>query len=264
MSWELARLGREVPAVPTENEVLQAIRADPMSIMELAGLTPDPWQATLLRSTSTRTLLLCSRQSGKSTTSAALALRVAYSQPGSLVLLLSPSLRQSGELFRKVSELHGALKAPVPSTVETITRLELANGSRILCLPGDEQTVRGYSGVALLVIDEAARVPDELYMSVRPMLAVSGGQLICLSTPFGKRGFFHAEWAGPGEWDRIEIKATECPRITEKFLEEERVALGDRWFRQEYLCSFEDTVDSVFGWDDIEAACDNTLEPLAL
>jgi hypothetical protein len=77
---------------------------------------------------------------------------------------------------------------------ESALRLELRNGSRIVSLPGDETTVRGYSGVRLLVVDEAARVPDDLYFSIRPMLAVSGGRLVCLSTPFGKRGFFYEAW----------------------------------------------------------------------
>src|SRR5207244_4416310 len=118
-------------------------------------------------------------------------------------------------------------------------RLELANGSRIVSLPGDEATVRGFSGVALLVIDEAARVNDALYYSVRPMLAVSQGRLVSLSTPFGKRGWFHDEWFGEGDWERVKITAEECPRIPATFLAEERRALGERWYKQEYLCSFE-------------------------
>lgn len=51
----------------------------------------------------------------------------------------------------------------MPTQTESALRLELQNGSRIISLPGKEQTVRGFSGVRLLAIDEAARVPDELY-----------------------------------------------------------------------------------------------------
>jgi len=91
-----------------------------------------------------------------------------------------------------------------------------------------------------LIIDEAARVPDDLYRAVRPMLAVSGGRMICLSTPYGKRGFFHDAWANGGDdWLRIQIPASEIARIPPAFLEEERRALGESWFRQEYCCSFE-------------------------
>jgi hypothetical protein len=72
------------------------------------------------------------------------------------------------------------------------------------------------------------------------MLAVSGGRLVCLSTPYGKRGFLDKAWAdGDNEWKRIEIPASQISRITPGFLEEERRNLGESWFRQEYCCSFE-------------------------
>jgi hypothetical protein len=241
--------------------VLALCRRDPALLM--AGMRPDPWQAGLLRSRSPRLLLLCSRQAGKSTTAAALALREALLRPGSLVLLLSPTQRQSGELFRdKVLRLYNGLGRPVPAVQESALQMTLANGSRVVSLPGDEETVRGYSGVALLVIDEASRVPDALYYGVRPMLAVSRGRLVCLSTPFGKRGWYFTEWQGTNDWERVRITAAECPRIDPAFLAEEERSLGARWFRQEYFCSFEDTVDAVFQLEDVQAACDNDLGPL--
>jgi hypothetical protein len=181
--------------------------------------------------------------------------------PPALVLVLSPSQRQSGELFRKVLDLFGALERPMGVTAESALRLELANGSRVVALPGDEKNIRCFSGVALLVIDEAARVADALYYAVRPMLAVSQGQLVALSTPFGKRGWFHDEWHGEGAWERVKITASECPRIPAGFLAEERRALGERWFRQEYECSFEDTVAAVFAYEDIQAALSSEVQP---
>ena len=187
---------------------------------------------------------------------------MALLQPGAPVLLLSPSLRQSGELFRKVVELFNRLGRPVAVRRESALRLELANGARVLSLPGDESTVRGFSEVELLIIDEAARVPDSLYYAVRPMLAVSQGRLVALSTPFGKRGWFCEEWHGTGVWERVRITADECPRIPAEFLEEEQRALGQRWYRQEYLCSFEDTVDAVFACADIQAARSTGIEPV--
>jgi hypothetical protein len=172
-------------------------------------------------------LLLCSRQSGKSTVAAALALRVALLQPDSPILVLSPTDRQSGELFRKILDGYRALGRPVGASAETAHHLELANGSRILSLPGSEKTVRGFSGVALLIIDEAARVEDSLYYAVR-----------------------------------LRITAEECPRITPEFLAEERRALGERWYKQEYLCSFEDVIASVFSAADIQAALRDDVQPL--
>src|SRR5207244_10168632 len=141
-------------------------------------------------------------------------------------------LRQSQELFRKVKETLGSLgTSAAPIVQESALSLELANGSRILSLPGKEATVRGYSNVALLVVDEAARVPDPLYQAVRPMLAVSGGRIILLSTPFGKRGFFHHEYTegGPG-WERVRVTAHDVPRIEPVWLAAERDRIGDWWF----------------------------------
>jgi hypothetical protein len=230
--------------------------------MVSAGMAPDLWQDRVLRSHADRVLLLCARQAGKSSVSAALALSAALLTPDSPVLLLSPSDRQSGELFRKVVDLYDACGRPVPACARTARRLEFANGSQGLSLPGTERTIRGFSEVALLVIDEAARVDDALYRAVRPMLAVSMGRLVALSTPYGKRGWFHDEWHGEAEWERVRVTAEECPRIPREFLEEERRALGERWFREEYLCDFAETIDAVFSYADIQAARSSDIEPL--
>jgi Terminase large subunit, T4likevirus-type, N-terminal len=263
LACRMQRLEAQAHAVRRRLEgVLDQVRSAPAGVMRLAGLEPDAWQEALLASTARQVLMLCSRQSGKSSVAAALALRTALLNPGSPTLLLSPSLRQSGELFRKVLELYDVLKRPLPALTRTALRLEFANGSRILSLPGTEATVRGFSGVALLVIDEAARVMDPLYYAVRPMLAVSQGRLVALSTPFGKRGWFHDEWHGAGEWERVRITAEQCPRISKEFLAEERRALGERWYRQEFCCSFEDTIDAVFAWEDIQAAMSDAVKPL--
>ncbi len=231
-----------------------ALVLDPSLVLTAQGITPDPWQRDLLLSGSRQVLLNCSRQSGKSRAVSALALHTALCRPGSLTLLLSASLRQSLELFRKVLEGYEALGRPVKALGDSQTRLELANRSRIVSLPGREETIRSFGGVRLLVIDEAARVPDDLYRSVRPMLAVSQGRLVCLSTPFGQRGFFWQEWTDGGDaWHRVRIPWEQCPRITPAFIAQERRSMGDSWVSQEYGCSFESLEGLVF--PDFEAQC---------
>src|SRR5215210_6023473 len=163
---------------------------DRVSFAEELGIVPDSWQRDLLRSSSSRTLLNCSRQSGKSTMSAVVALHRALYHPGSLVLCLAPALRQSQELFGKIAGFYRDLGRPVAPQGERKLSLELENSSRIITLPGSEKTIRGFSGAALLLVDEASRVDDGLYYAVRPMLAVSGGSLMMLTTPYGKRGAF--------------------------------------------------------------------------
>jgi hypothetical protein len=196
---------------------------DRVAFAEKLGITPDPWQRDLLHSASDRVLLNCCRQSGKSTMTAIVTLHRALYHPGSLILCLAPALRQSQELFGKVLGFYRDLGRPVSPHGERKLSLELENGSRIVTLPGSEKTIRGFSGTSLLVLDEAARVEDELYFAVRPMLAVSGGALMMLTTPYGKRGVFYEEWSGGHGWERYEVPASKCPRISEEFLEEERL-----------------------------------------
>jgi hypothetical protein len=224
---------------------------------------PDPWQERLLRSEAKRVLMNCARQSGKSTTAGVgLALHKALYTPESLTLVLGPAERQAKELFAKISRAYLGLGGAV--NAESVRRLglQLENGSRIEALPGTEKTVRSFSEVDLLIIDEAARMDDALYYAVRPMLAVSGGSLVLLSTPWGKRGVFYEEWVGDGEWDRYEIPATQCPRITPEFLEEERRRLPRRIYLQEYFCAFVETEDQVFSYEDVEAAMTAEVTPL--
>jgi hypothetical protein len=236
---------------------------DRVAFAREVGLVCDPWQEDLLRSSSERVLLNCSRQSGKSTMSAVVALHRALYHPGSLILCLAPALRQSQELFGKIAGFYRDLGRPVAPQGERKLSLELENGSRIITLPGSEKTIRGFSGAALLLVDEAARVEDALYYAVRPMLAVSGGALMMLTTPYGKRGAFYEEWSGGSDsWERYEVPASECPRISEEFLLEERAALPSLVFRQEYECTFEETEDQVFTTSMIERAVTSEVTPL--
>ena len=152
---------------------------------EALGFEPDPWQASVLDSNAKKVMLCCSRQSGKSSVSAISALHQAVFMPGSLVLMVSPSLRQSSELFRKfLSYLELLPDMPVRNE-NTKLSIMLDNNSRVVSLPGSEGTIRGYSSVSLLLIDEAARVVDDLYFAVKPMLAISRGRMLALSSPFG-------------------------------------------------------------------------------
>ena len=120
-----------------------ALALDPVLLAERVGLDPDPWQRDALRSDPPRALWNCSRQSGKSTIAALLAVHGALYEPGSLQLLLSPTERQSGELFRKAVGFYRELGRPVPIASETTLTLALANGSRIVSLPGREGSIRG-------------------------------------------------------------------------------------------------------------------------
>lgn len=238
-----------------------ALALDRARFMREAGYSPDPWQSTFLRSSASRMLLLTSRQIGKSTTTAALASHTALFEPGALILIVAPSQQQSRELYRKVCAFHREASDLDPEA-ESAMRLELPNGSRIVSLSGNPMTVRGFSGPRLIIIDEAAFIEDDLFHAVTPMLA-NGGRLVALTTPFGRRGWFHEAWAGNDpSWTRTRITADQSPRITPAFLAAERAAKPEWRILQEYFCEFVDTDEQVFSSADIAAAITPAVSPL--
>jgi hypothetical protein len=219
---------------------------DPTQLMRDAGLTPDAWQAKLLSRRPKRALLCCARQSGKTEAAITLAEHTALYEPGSLSLIVSPSQRQSGEVFRRLMLLHSALKDVPPLVAESALRAEYGNGSRVIALPGTERTVRGYSKAKLIVLDEASRVEDALMAALRPMMATVNGSLIALTTPAGKRGWFYEAWIGDASWHRVKVSASKCPRLSKEFLGEELRELGPMMFRQEYELEFLDDAEAMF------------------
>ena len=231
---------------------------------EVLGYHPDPWQAKLLRSRSSKIILNCSRQSGKSTTCAALGLHESIYRRPSFGLVIAPSQDQSAELMLKFDEFRGAVELPSDYlSTDTKLAVRFSNGNRFIARPGSKKSSRSFSAVTLLLEDEAARVPDPLYSSVRPMLAVSNGRHILMSTPFGKQNHFFKIWDEQRDiWEWYEIPAEMCPRISKQFLEEEkRINL---WFEQEYHCAFLDAEGSVFSSDLFKSLANPSISPLKL
>lgn len=228
---------------------------------------PDDWQKEALSSYDPGLLVLCGRQTGKSTTASVLGAWQGSTRPGQLVLLLAPTERQSKELFRKTQTIlearrHTAAIGNKPRSDiirSTQSEMHLANKSIIKALPGSNpDAIRGPSP-DLIIEDEAAFVGDRTFVALRPMLATKrAGRHVQLTTAYGRRGHFYERWSsGDPEWRRICVPSTECARISKKFLEGERRNLSDRAFRQEYLCEFLESSTSVFPADFIERLVDD-------
>lgn len=228
-------------------DLLRAL--DPVELCSAIGMVPDPWQAKALRSRHPRQLYNCCRQSGKSTVASIKAVDQATTVPASVVLIVSAGLRQSLEVAAKVRHLWSSLA--LVKTGDNQTVLTAENGSRVISLPASEATVRGFAA-DLLILDEAARIDDEMYAAVRPMLAVTGGRLVGMSTPFGQRGWWYDAWENGGpSWERYEVPASQVTRISPEFLREERASLGSWMFSQEYECQFVSTDAQIFRAEDI-------------
>ncbi|MCX6633450.1 MAG: hypothetical protein NTW28_38130 [Candidatus Solibacter sp.] len=140
--------------------------------------------------------------------------------------------------------------------------LVLPNHARLVALPGSADNVRGFSAVSLLLVDEAAFVPDPLYHALTPTLAVSGGALWLMSTPGAQCGFFYDTWHSADPlWRRVSVPAAACPRISQAFLDEQRLALGETAFRREFCCEFLASDLAIFPRELFDAAFDPNLEP---
>jgi hypothetical protein len=232
---------------------------------EKLGFEADERQAEVLLSESKRGILNCSRQWGKSTVAAAKAVYRAYTKAECLVLVASPSGRQSRLFVRKAAGMMRKLGMTPRRDGDNSISILFPNGSRIVGVPGNEETIRGYSGVSMLLVDEAARVSDEMFTALRPMLAVEHGDLWLMSTPKGRSGFFYDAWEHGGSgWHRVQARATECGRIGAVFLEEQRGSMDSAEFRQEYMTEFVDDGSEMFDREVVEAALDSEERGLKL
>jgi hypothetical protein len=244
------RVAALVPAArPQDGDAVQWAEAT-------SGLVLDPWQRAVLRADDARLGILCCRQAGKSTIVALKAGDLV--RRGGLAVVVSPSLRQSSLLFRKIHTL--LVAGGETFRRETASELETVGGGLALCLPGDRpDLLRGLSlrwpTTSLLIVDESARVKDAMWSTISPMLAAAPlAHQALLSTPAGASGEFHRVMTGGDrDWRRITVTADDCPRIAPGFLARERVRLGDALYRQEYACAFIVAPGSVFGADVLSA-----------
>jgi len=245
---ELRKLEARLASAPVTE-----ISRYPVEFAMSVGIEPDPWQIEVLASEHPRKILCCGRQVGTTTVGAVFAIHKALTQPGSTVLIVAPGERQAKLLFSKAKRLYEQAGHPLPAHSARRTGLELANGSIIEALPAVERTTRGYS-VDLLVVDEAAAVPDTDYHGILPALIATQGEQVLLSTPRGKRGFFHEIWHSDDDWQRIMVRSDEVGRIRPEDLDVFRSSMPEQFFEQEFHCAFLDTEGSLFAYDDIEAA----------
>jgi hypothetical protein len=239
----------------------------------LPELKLDPWQKEFLE-TSGNKILCCGRQVGKSVIAARDAGNYALKHPKKQILMIAPTERQAYELFDKTL---GYISDKAFSKIKkgkdrpTKHKINLTNGSTIWCLPtGLTGTgIRGRT-VHRLYVDEASRVPEEVWTAVTPMLLTTGGDLILLSTPFGRQGYFYKIWANTeNSYSKFGITSLEVIESREvcdswsklqrekalEYLEYERSEMSALEYAQEYEGRFIDELRQFFPNDIIEAVC---------
>jgi hypothetical protein len=240
-----------------------AYQIDPVLwVRQALGVEPTAWQMEFLRAPRGASIVaLTARQAGKTTTAAwAIAFFMLFT-PGSLSVIACPAQRQSGEAVRRVREILVKFGAELKS--DHVYGLELKNGSRVLALPGSDDSIRGLTVDGWIVADEAARLSDDLISALRPMRARRPqARLAMLSTAWSRTDPFWTVWSSEDPaWIRLKATADVPGLFPAEFLEQERRALGDDNFKREYLGIPIGAGASLFGWDLYDRAT-QTIVPL--
>ena len=238
-----------LPSMSNLREI--AYRVDPVPwVANVLGVTPAPWQETFLRAPQGSSLLaLTARQVGKTTTAAWAIAHAMLFTPGSLSVVACPAQRQSAEAVRKVREI--LTKTGAKLTSDNVYGLELDNGSRVLALPGSDDSIRGLTVDAWIVADEAARLSPDLIAALRPMRARRPqARLAMLSTAWSRTDPFWTAWASDDpSWIRLQATADNGAVFAPEFLDSERRALGEHDFNREYLGVPGGAQASPFTWE---------------
>ena len=217
-------------------------------------LTLDPWQKELVKSKGDQ-VVISGRQCGKSAAISILAGRTALDNKNEFILIGAYVIEQAQLIFRKIHEYILAKSPKQIASRVSLNFMELKNGSKIYCRPiGDTGAgMRGYSAT-MLIIDEAAFVPDRAWEAIEPVISVTKGRTILLSTPQGKRGFFYKASINKNYKTTI-VSARDCPRHTKKFLDQKQAEMSPVAFATEYLGEFIDNYNRKFTDEWIKLVC---------
>ena len=217
-------------------------------------LTLDPWQKELIDSKGN--VVICSgRQCGKSTGTAILAGETALNNPKEFIIVGAYVIEQAQLIFSKILDYIIEKAKNQIKGMPTLNFLELKNGSKIYCRPiGDSGAgMRGYTAT-MIIIDEAAFIPDRAWEAIEPIISVSKGRVILLSTPQGKKGFFYKATRNDN-YSYIKVSARNCPRHTKEFLDQKQSEMSPVAFATEYLGEFIDDYNRKFTEEWIKKVC---------
>lgn len=272
---EVLPMPEREPRPATIAECPHIVSEMPLPSLPQAGAAPDilTWakhnfqfeadepQQRLLTDTTGRVLMCAGRQTGKSTAAALKVVYQAIHNPESLILVAGPSERQSLQVMEKARRFASRL-SPLTRPSTGGEGFRLPNGSEVLALPGNCETIRGFSDPHLIVIDEAAYVSDELFAALLPAQAVSNGAVILLGTPSGQTGIFHEQWHNREvPWTRILVRSADCPRIDPSWLARMRLQLGNHQYRQEFECEFLPHAGQPISYELIMRAIRDDIDP---
>ena len=241
------------------------------------GIRLYSWQRRLIDDCSRFRVVLKSRAVGGSFTIALEALTQSLLHDNSTALVVSYSLRQSVEVFRKMRSLVSSLRRVRISeggavyVLDTVVResgsyLELGNGSRVVSLPNNPDAIRGYRA-DFVYVDEAGMFRDDSGLKAAVMLttAARNGRVTLVSTPKGKRGWFYEAYKDAmekGTWSLHRIHYSMAPHISREDVEALRKTLNPLEWAQEMELEFLDEENAAFPYEVIlSCVSDYTPKP---
>ena len=214
---------------------------EPQNILDWAatklGFTPSPKQAEILASESKYLILCCNRQWGKTTTIAIKALYAALQTPKLKIAVIARSKEQAGILIENATDFAIELGLRTRRVPGRQFSLQLPNMSRIVAVPHTLHSSLGRTA-NILIVDEAAKVSDDVYYAVSPFVSRTHGQIWLLSTPTRQSGFFYNFWHDTESgWHRVYSNVDDCPEIDRDYLAMQQRANPIK-YSQDFLCQF--------------------------
>jgi len=217
----------------------------------------DPWQKEVLETTG-NICLRSGRQVGKSFVIGIKAALYALDHQGKLVMVISKTERQAGLLFAKIlRNVQEMDKTQIMKGKKRPTKhlIHLKNGSTIHCLPAGDTGfgIMGFT-IDLLIADEAAWIPEEVWNSIIPALAITRGEIWLLSTPYVKEGYYYNCFSD-SKFTAFHTSSEDCPRKDQDFLDTQKKNLTKAQYHQMYLGEFVDEIRQFIPDELIKKCC---------
>lgn len=245
---------------------VQALSDNLSVFADAIGKPLTDWQADSLWLEQRITAIVAPRQSGKSRSLAVVALHWAFRTRGQRVLIVSAGEEASRRVLSEIRAIVAASPLLRTSAVdEQAGLLTLVNGSEIRSVPASERQIRGWT-VDLLLVDEAALVPDDLLLGAAfPTTAARPDARVVLasSATSASGGFYDAAVRGEAGSEHTRTfrwALTDATWISPSVIAAARDSMTAMRFAAEYEGVFASGQDALLSRHAIDKVlCDRTL-----